>query len=228
MERISILIADDHTLLCETLELFLNGQPDIKVIARTASAEETLSKCAETNPNVVLLDITFPDRSGISILPDLRNRFPSSRALIVTMHTEPSYLRAAMAAGASGYLVKTSCLSGLLEAIRAVHSGETFIDPSMRTHLTEPAKGGRTREESPISRLSERERQVLRSLANGMRYQAIADELGVSVKTVETYRSRLTSKLGFTNRADMMRFAIESGILAPTSTMDGLSKAKDA
>lgn len=213
MERIRLMLADDHVLLRETLKLFLDTQPDLEVVAEAGTAEETLEKGA-SNPNVVLLDITLPDRSGIAILPELRQKYPGSRVLIVTMHAEPSYLRAALAAGAAGYLVKTASPSELLEAIRMVNRGERYIDVSMRQHVTEPEKVVRSPGSAPITRLSNREREVLNGLARGMRYQAIADTIGVSVKTVETYRSRLTAKLGFKNRADLMRFAIESGILS--------------
>jgi two-component system, NarL family, response regulator NreC len=162
----------------------------------------------------VLLDVAMPGGSGIGALPELRRRINGARVIMVSEHAEPSYLRAAMAAGAAGYILKNSHAAELLEAIRAVHHGETYIDMPLREYATEPAPAPRSPESAPITRLSDRERQVLQSLAQGLRYQAIAEKMGVSVKTVETYRSRLTAKLGFKNRADLMRFAIESGILA--------------
>jgi two-component system response regulator NreC len=207
--RIQILIADDHALLRETMALALNAQPDMVVVAGTGSNKETMRIASETQPNLILLDITMPDGSAIGIVPELCQRCPEARILIVTMHDDPAYLRAALAAGAHGYFVKRAPISALLEAIRVVCRGERFVDESLRehaAHIVEAAK-------PPIARLSEREHQVLLGLAQGLQYQAIAEKMRISVKTVETYRSRLTAKLGFTNRADLMRFAIESGIL---------------
>jgi DNA-binding NarL/FixJ family response regulator len=214
MDRIRLLLADDHALLREALKPPLNSQPDMEVAAEAATAAETLRQAMAVDPHIILLDITFPDRSGISLLPDLRQRCPSSRVVMLTMHDDPTYLRSALAAGAAGYVVKSSRLNVLLDAIRTVQRGEAFVDPSMRQHETELAKSTRSAETAPIARLSDREREVLGWLTRGLRYQAIAEKMGISVKTVETYRSRLTTKLGFKSRADLMRFAIESGLLA--------------
>lgn len=214
MDRSRILIADDHALFREALTPLLNAQADFEVVAQAANAEETLRLTQEVKPKVVLLDIKFPDRSGISVLPSMRELSPSTRVLMLTMHDEPTFLRAALAAGAAGYVVKSSPFSVLLEAIRTVREGQSFIDPSLRAFEIEPAS---TLERPPITRLSERERQVLIGLAQGLRYQTIADQMGISVKTVETYRGRLTTKLGFQDKADMIRFAIESGIMGGSS-----------
>ncbi len=213
MDRIRVLLVEDHTLLRETLRDRLSREPDLEVAAEAANADEALRLSRAVNPDVILLDLTLPDQSGIAVLPELRKQCPDSRVLVITVHNEPSYLRAAIASGASGYLVKTANASVLLDAIRATRRGEVFIDPSMRAHLSDIAKPLKMVEVAPISRLSDREREVLVGLAQGLKYQEIAAKMGVSVKTVETYRTRLTTKLGFKNRADLMRFAIESGIL---------------
>ncbi len=214
MDRIRILLADDHALFRETLKLFLQSQPDVEVVGEAGTADEALQKAIAQCPDIILLDITMPGQSGIAILPQLQKICPNSRVVMVTEHDEPSYLRAALAAGASGYVVKTSPPAILLDAIRAVRLKETYVDPSMR-HITNertpPVRGGAA---APFARLSDRERQVLKLLAQGLRYQDIADKIGVSVKTVETYRSRLKAKLGFTNREELVRIALESGILS--------------
>jgi DNA-binding NarL/FixJ family response regulator len=212
-DRIRILIADDHALLRETLAQYLDSQPDMRVVAEAGTASATVEQAAVSDPHIILLDITMPGGSGISIIPELRQRAGGSRIVIMTMHDEPSYLRAAVAAGVEGYLVKSSPPTVLLEAVRAVKRGERFIDESMKAYLVAMPADDQGPDNAPIMRLSERERQVLIGLAQGLRYQTIAEQLGVSVKTVETYRSRLTAKLGFKTRADLMRFAIESGIL---------------
>ena len=218
MDRTRLLLVDDHALLRETLKLFLSTLPEMEVVAEAGTAAAVLHDAPNANADVILLDITLPDRSGISILPELRKNCPTVRVLVLTMHEEPEYLRAALAAGAAGFVVKASPLPVLVEAIRAVQRGETFVDPSLRELASEPAKAVRSPEAAPVARLSVQERHVLVGLAHGLRYRAIAEKLGVSVKTVETYRSRLTNKLGFQNRADLMRFAIESGILDDSST----------
>jgi len=217
VDRLRIMLVEDHVLLREALKLLLNAQPDLQVVAEAGTAELALARALEVNAQIILLDITLPDRSGISLLPDLRERCPSSRVIVLSMHEESEYLRSALAAGASGYIVKTSPSPILLDAIHSVQRGVNFIDPMLGPIGIEPAKPSRMADASPVARLSDRERQVLRSLAQGMRYQTIADKMGVSVKTVETYRSRLTAKLGFTNRADLIRFAIEMGILSTSA-----------
>jgi DNA-binding NarL/FixJ family response regulator len=214
MDPIRILLVDDHALLREVLTYYLRTQTDIQVVGEAGTAEEGMRAAVATQPNVVLLDVTMPGGGGIGAVPELRRHLPGTRVVILSDHDEPSYLRAAQAAGAAGYMLKSSHLADLLDAVRAVHQGESYVDMPLREHATEPAPAPRSPDAAPIARLSDREREVLLSLAQGLRYQAIAEKMGVSVKTVETYRSRLTAKLGFKNRADLMRFAIESGLLA--------------
>jgi DNA-binding NarL/FixJ family response regulator len=214
MDGVRILIVDDHAMFRQALRLYLNSQSGIETIGEAASADEGLQQAVASCPDVILLDITMPGGSGLAILPQLRQRCPDSRVLMVTMHNEPSYLRAALAAGALGYVVKTSTLPVLVEAIRAVRRNETCVDPSMRDISIQRSTPARGPETAPIARLSERERQVLNYLAHGLRYQAIAEKIGVSVKTVETYRGRLKAKLGFKTREDLMRLALEMGIFA--------------
>jgi two-component system, NarL family, response regulator NreC len=209
--RFRILVADDHALIRELLARYLNEQKDMEVIAQAADTDATLRQAVLTKPDLILLDITMPGGGGIAILPDLRRQNPAMRVLIVTMHDEPSYLRAALAAGANGYVVKSSPPAALLDAIRMVCQGERYIDESMSDYV--PAKSSRRSKRAPIDSLSDREREVLIGLAHGFRYQTIADQIRVSVKTIETYRSRLVAKLGFKSRADLVRFAIEAGIL---------------
>jgi two-component system, NarL family, response regulator NreC len=213
MDRIRILLADDHALFRELLKRFLNSQPGMEVVSEAGTADEALQQARVQCPEIILLDITMPGPSGIAVIPQIHVRCPDSRVIMVTMHSEPSYLRAALAAGATGYVVKTSTLTVLLDAIKAAMRKETFVDPSLReidVTRTEAPRGPVT---APFARLSERERQVLKLLAQGLRYQDVAERIGVSIKTVETYRSRLKTKLGFTNREDMVRIALESGVL---------------
>jgi len=218
MDRTRLLIADDHALLRAALRLLLGREEDMEVAAEAATAEETLSQATVTRPNLILLDITFPDRSGIALLPSLREQLPDTQVLVLTMHEDPAYLRSALAAGAAGYVLKASPPEVLLEGIRSVRTGNVFVDPALRQFAEQAITNHTGHNTSPVSRLSERERQVLVALAQGLRYQTIADRMNISVKTVETYRARLTAKLGFQNRADLMRFAIESGLLHATAS----------
>lgn len=214
MDRIRIILADDHAMFRQALRLFLNTQSGLEVVGEAETAEQTLQLVSSDCPDVVLLDISMPGGSGIGVIPQVQQRCPNSRVLMVTVHDDPSYLRASLAAGASGYLVKTSPLSVLVEAVHAVSRKETFVDPAMRNVSVQQSVPLRGAGAPPFSRLSERERQVLKFLAHGMRYQTIAEKIGVSVKTVETYRGRLKAKLGFKTREDLMRLALETGILA--------------
>lgn len=214
MDRIRIVLVDDHLLFAETLRQFLESQYDMEVIGAVATADEALVTVGPLCPDVILLDITLPGRGGIGVLPLLKKQCPDSRVIMVTVHDDPAYLRAALAAGATGYVVKTSVPAVLLEAIRTIPGTEPYVDPSLRHVSIKRTKPIRGPAATPFARLSERERQVLQLLAQGLRYQAVAEKIGVKVKTVETYRNRLKAKLGFTNREDMMRLAIEMGILS--------------
>jgi two-component system response regulator NreC len=164
------------------------------------------------------MDLSMPGRPSGEIIREVLGACPQTRVLVLTMHDDPAYLASAMAAGAAGYVVKKVADSELLSAIRAVHAGRTFVDltQSLRSPShTVPDTGG-TESERPKD-LSRREREVLRLLAQGHSNQEIATQIRVSVKTVETYRTRLSEKLGLKGRAELYRFAVASGILSPDS-----------
>ncbi len=216
MERTRLLLVDDHMLLREALRSCLQTQGEFDVVGEAGTAAEALALAGQQQHDILLLDLSLPDRSGIGLIADLRAAAPDARNLVVTEHGDAAYLRAAFAAGAAGYVVKTSSFASLLEAIRSVKAGEPYIDPSLKNDAGERVAVASN--EAPIESLSDRERQVLLGLAQGLKYQTIAGNLGISVKTVETYRSRLTNKLGFQSKADLMRFAIETGMLNGTAS----------
>jgi DNA-binding NarL/FixJ family response regulator len=172
-----------------------------------------VQRARELQPDVVLMDLTMPGPQSGEVIRQTLRACPNTRVLILTMHDDAAYLASAMAAGAAGYVVKKVADSELLLAIRAVHAGRTFVD------LTQTLSPPRTLPGSPRAQspkeLSRRERDVLRLLAQGHSNQQIADHIRVSVKTVETYRTRLREKLGLKERAELYRFAVESGILDP-------------
>ena len=177
---------------------------------------EVLQKARDLQPDVVLMDLSMPGSPSGEVIRQVLRASPKSRVLVLTMHDDPAYLASAMAAGAAGYVVKKVADSELLSAIRAVHAGRTFVDltQSLDSPSHAVAGTGRTESERPKD-LSRREREVLRLLAQGHSNKQIADRIRVSVKTVETYRTRLKQKLGLKERAELYRFAVESGILTP-------------
>ena len=214
MIPIKVLIADDHSVLRAGLKMLLAAQSDIEVVGEAADGVEVSRRARELRPDVVLLDLSMPGPHSGDVIRQVLRVCPKTRVLILTMHDDAAYLRAALAAGAVGYLVKKAADSELMSAIRAVHAGRTFVD------LTEDAGLPKLSLVRNVSgqwqkpkKLSRREREVLRLLAQGNSNQQIADKIRLSVKTVETYRTRLSEKLGLKGRAELYRFAAESGIL---------------
>lgn len=214
MPPIRVLIADDHTILRAGLRMLLDAQSDIQVVGEAGDGLEVSRKARELRPDVVLMDLSMPGPHSGEVIRQVLRACPKTRVLILTMHDDSAYLASAMSAGAAGYVVKKVAGSELHSAIRAVQSGRTFVDltrdvgPAQRPV---PGKVGKRRR--PPKDLSRREREVLRLLAQGHSNQQVADQLRVSVKTVETYRTRLREKLGLKGRAELYRFAAESGIL---------------
>jgi two-component system response regulator NreC len=213
--RIRVLVADDHAVLRAGLRVLIGAQTDMEVVGEAADGDEAVQKAVDTRPDVALLDITMPGSGGIKAIERIRRECPTTRVLVLTMHDVPAYLRSALAAGASGYVVKRAADSELLSAIRGVHRGRTVLDSTLAVMVVQGAIGKKVTGGQPIgpaSLLSPREREVLDLIAQGYTNQQIADRLGLSVKTVETYRSRLVEKLGLRSRADLVRYALDSGL----------------
>jgi two-component system, NarL family, response regulator NreC len=214
MTPIRLLIADDHAVLRAGLRMLLEVQRDIAVAGEAGDGVEVVQRARELQPDIVLLDLSMPGPPSGEVIRQVLTASPKTRVLALTMHDDPAYLTSAMAAGAAGYVVKKVADSELVSAIRAVHAGRTFVD--LTQSLDAPSQavsgGARATRERPKD-LSRREREVLRLLAQGHSNQQIATQIRVSVKTVETYRTRLREKLGLKGRAEFYRFAVESGIL---------------
>ena len=185
--------------------MLLDAQSDIEVVGEAADGLEVSQRARELRPDVVLLDLSMPGPRSGNVIRTILETCPTTRVLILTMHDDAAYLRAALSAGAAGYVVKKVADSELLSAIRAVHAGRRFVDLTRTPHLAAPS--------SQPSDLSRRERDVLRLLAQGNSNQQIAENLAISVKTVETHRARLSKKLRLKGRAELYRFAAESGLL---------------
>ena len=224
MKKIKIVIADDHAILRSGLKMLINTQPDMEVVSEAPDGDRATDATRDARPDVALLDLTMPGSGGMSALEEIARCCPDTRVLILSMHDDPAYLRSVLAAGASGYVLKRSVDTELLAAIRAVHRGGVFIDPSLAHVFVQDALDkDATRRRAPrsLNILSERERQVLERVAQGYGSQEIAKQILVSVKTVETYRARIAEKLGLRTRSEIVRFAVRTGLL----TCDTLSSA---
>jgi two-component system response regulator NreC len=210
MARIRVLIADDHAVLRAGLKLLIGVESDMEVVGEAANGPDTVRHAQATAPDVVLLDLSMPGARATQTIRDVVRLASNPRVLVLTMHDDAASMQAALLAGASGYIVKKAADIELLTAIRAVHRGRTFVD------LTRPGEQARRPEVRDVAQprpLSPREAEVLRLLAQGHSYKEAADQLAVSVKTIETHRKRLSEKLGLKSRAQLFRFAVEVGLL---------------
>jgi two-component system response regulator NreC len=218
--KIRIMIADDHAILRAGLKMLVNAQADMEVVSEAPDGESAVQAALETSPNIALLDLTMPGSGGMRALQAMVRTCRKTRVLVLTMHDDPAYLRSALAAGASGYLLKRTVDAELLAAIRAVHDGGIFVDPSLANVLVQDVlakRGTKTHSGRPVNILSEREQQVLKLVALGYTSQLIAKRILVSVKTVETYRARIADKLGLRTRSAIVRYAIRMGLLGAES-----------
>lgn len=213
MQRCRILIADDHAVLRAGLRLLINSQPDLEVVGEAHSGQEAIAQTATLSPDIVLMDITMGDMDGLEAARRIKQARPDVKILFLTMHEEEDYLRRALAVGAAGYCPKSAADVELLSALRAVAKGNVYIHPSHTKVLLEGMLPSRAEAPPPAAVLSEREREVLSLVALGHTSQEIANQLYLSVKTVETYRARIMEKLGLRSRAALVRYALEQGLM---------------
>ena len=219
-QKIRVMIADDHAILRAGLRMLVDAQADMEVVSEAPDGEQAIQTARQTKPDVALLDITMPRVGGLKALQEMARDCRETRVLVLTMHDDPAYLRWALAAGASGYLLKRAVDSELIAAIRAVHRGGIFVDPRLASILVQDVlekKSEKARSARPVNILSKRELQVLRLVARGYTSAAIAKQIFVGVKTIETYRSRIAEKLGLRTRSDVVRFAVQAGLLTAES-----------
>ncbi len=216
MNKIRLLLADDHAVLRSGLRLLLNAEPDMEVVGEAGDGTEALERSLELHPDVVLMDITMEGMSGLAATRAIRDRLPGTKVLVLTMHDDEEYLRQMMEAGATGYVVKRAADTELAVAIRAVHRGEVFVYPSLTKVLLGDLvrkPGDERSQQDSYELLSAREKEVLRLVALGHTNKQIASELYLSVKTIETYRGRMMRKLGLKSRAGLVRYALGRGLL---------------
>lgn len=215
MSDIRVFIIDDHPMVRRGLRMILQEQPGIAVVGEAESIQAAIPVLHAAHPTVITLDLSMPGLSGVASVQRLRALAPDARVIVVTMHDEGAYVRSALAMGASGFVHKSAADTELIAAIRAVADGRVFIEVGRADSLESVLSPGLNAvgAKAPLEGLSARERQVLRLVALGHTNQKIADDVGVSIKTVESYRARLMRKLGLKERADLVRLAMEAGLI---------------
>lgn len=211
---ISVFLADDHAVVRDGLRALLEAQPDIRVIGDAANGREAVRRAVQLCPDVMILDIAMPELNGIDTAWEIGKVCPTTRVIILSMHATTEHIFRALQAGVRGYLLKESAGSEVVNAVRAVQTGQRYLSQKISDKLVDDYISQRraAQTESPLGRLSLREREVLQLVAEGKSSAEIADILSLSLKTVETYRSRLMHKLGISDLPDLVRFAIQHGL----------------
>jgi len=214
---IRVLLADDHAVLRAGLKALIDAEPDLTVVGEAGNGEEAVRLTERLKPDVVVMDISMPVKDGLQATAEIGATAPGTRVLVLTMHAEEQYLLKVLEAGGSGYVLKRSADTELMEAIRAVHRGEAYLYPSATRLLLQAYRTG-DRPQSPAGgKLSEREEEVLRLTAEGYSNSEIGKQLYLSPKTVDTYRQRIMEKLGLHHRAELVRYALDTGLLQPSA-----------
>jgi two-component system response regulator NreC len=206
-----VLIVDDHAVVRSGLKLVLDADEGIDPVGEAGTARDAIFEARALKPDVILLDIVMPDQSGLEIIPTLLHENPDTKILVLSMQDDPRYVREAFDAGASGYVLKEAADSEVVAAVREVAGGGRYVDPELGARLVAAESAERRRaEEDP---LSEREGEVLRLLALGHTNQEIAKQLYISVRTAETHRAHIMQKLRLSSRAELVRYALDRGLL---------------
>lgn len=208
---IRVLLVDDHAVVRVGLRALLEAQSDIEVVGDAANGREALRKSQQLNPDVVVMDIAMPELNGVEATQQMHDANPSTQVLILSMHSTTEHIFRALQAGARGYLLKDSAGSEVVDAVRVVHAGRRYLSHKIAANVIDDYIAERHRV-SPLESLSRRERQVLQLVAEGKSSAAIATMLLLSPKTVDTYRSRMMTKLGIADLPSLVKFAIRHGV----------------
>jgi two-component system, NarL family, response regulator NreC len=205
-EAISIVLADDHTVVRKALRVLLEEEPGFEVVAEAEDADATVRYLRGHRPDVLILDLNMPGRPSLEAIPDMRTASPETKIVVLTMQKEPAFARQALQLGVLGYVLKEAADDELVQAVRSAAAGETYLQPALGAKLAaEP--------EEAASDLSERETDVLRLIALGHTNAEIAEQLYISVRTVETHRAHIQQKLGVSSRAELVRSALSRGLV---------------
>jgi DNA-binding NarL/FixJ family response regulator len=215
MQKIKVLIVDDHTLVRDGIRALLALVADVKVVGEAANGKEALEKVKKLAPDVVLMDLAMPIMSGLESTKRIRKRFPGTKVLALTQYEDREYIIPTIEAGARGFVSKTAAFSELASAIQAVYQGGSFLSPIAAAAVVEECqqKVSAEGETDSYQNLTDREREMLKLVAEGYTAREIADMLVISLRTVETHKTNLMKKLNIRNKADLIRFAIRKGII---------------
>jgi DNA-binding NarL/FixJ family response regulator len=210
-QPIQVLVVDDHAVVRAGITLLLGREEDIEPVGEAASGREAIFEARSLKPDVILIDVVMPDGNGLEVIPTLLRERPETKILVLSMEDDPQYVREAFSAGARGYILKEAADTEVVAAIREVAGGNDYVHPTVGARLiaAETAEARRA-EEDP---LSDREREVLRLLALGHTNQEISSQLYISVRTAETHRAHIMQKLRLSSRAELVRYALEQGVL---------------
>ena len=211
----TIVVADDHKIVREGLVKLLEGRPDFTVIGEASDGEEAVQMVLEKQPDVVIMDIWMPRLSGIDATRRIGKRGSQSKILVLSMHESRTYVEEVLRAGASGYIVKNSASTDLLQAIDAVRSGASYLSPAITQQVVDAIARPGDSSPSGVAMLTDREREVLQLIAEGLSSKEIASMLVVSLKTVDSHRSNLMEKLDIHKVSGLVRFAIRAGLVEP-------------
>lgn len=216
MNKTRVLLVDDHAIVRAGVKLLLQSQPDLEVVGEAEEGRQAVEMVSELRPDVVLMDVAMPGMNGLEATQRIKESFPRVQVLALTMHEDERYFFQILQHGASGYVVKGASPADLLAAIRAVSQGQAYLHPSVAKQLLDDylkrVESGE--EQDSYDGLSEREREVLRLIAEGRTSRAIADELVLSVNTVERHRANIMGKLSLHSRAELIKYAIRKGLIA--------------
>ncbi len=208
---ITVVVVDDHAVVRSGLRLLLDTHEDIEVIGEAGNAKDAIFRARALKPNVMLLDVVMPGPSGIDVLPELLEESPETKVLVLSMQDDPSYVRGAFAAGASGYVLKEAADEEVVSAVREIAKGGRYVHPTLGARMV--AAEAQERAAVEADPLSEREHEVLRLLALGHTNQEIAQRLFISVRTAESHRAHIMQKLRLSTRAELVRYALSHGLL---------------
>jgi two-component system response regulator NreC len=208
---IQVVLVDDHAVVRSGLRLLLERQDDIEVVGEAGNAKDAVFRARTLTPDVILLDVVMPGESGIEVLPKLLKESPETKVLVLSMQDDPSYVREAFAAGASGYVLKEAADEEVVSAVREIAGGASYVHPALGARMV--AADAQERAAAEADPLSDREREVLRLLALGHTNQEIAERLYISVRTAESHRAHIMQKLRLATRAELVRYALAQGLL---------------
>jgi two-component system response regulator NreC len=205
-EGISIVLADDHTVVRRALRMLLEEEPGFEVVAEAEDADGAIRYVRGHKPDVLILDLNMPGRPSLEAIPEMQEASPETRIVVLTMQKEPAFARQALQLGVLGYVLKEAADDELVQAVRSAAAGDTYLQPALGARLAAEPEGAATD-------LSERETDVLRLIALGHTNAEIAEKLYISVRTVETHRAHIQQKLRRTTRAELVRYALEHGLV---------------